>query len=218
MPHLLITGAGRGIGRALATTADARGWQVTGTTRGTPPETPAIRWERLDVTDPASQTALAAQLGPLDAVICNAGVLLDRGQRLEDGYAPELWAESFATNVTGVFLTVQAVLPLLRASRGRIVILSSQMGSTQRAPGGSYAYRASKAAVLNLGRNLATDLAPEGIAVSILHPGWVQTDMGGSGAEITPEAAAEGILDRLDALDVATTGRFETWDGRAHPF
>jgi NAD(P)-dependent dehydrogenase (short-subunit alcohol dehydrogenase family) len=110
------------------------------------------------------------------------------------------------------------VLPLLRASRGRIVILSSQMGSTQRAPGGSYAYRASKAAVLNLGRNLATDLAPEGIAVSILHPGWVQTDMGGSGAEITPEAAAEGILDRLDALDVATTGRFETWDGRAHPF
>ncbi|RID90533.1 SDR family NAD(P)-dependent oxidoreductase [Gemmobacter lutimaris] len=218
MSHLLITGAGRGIGRALATTALARGWEVTGTTRGAPPESPAIRWERLEVTDPASQAALAARLGPLDAVICNAGVLLDRGQRLEDGYAPELWAESFATNVTGVFLTVQALLPQLRAARGRIVILSSQMGSTTRAPGGSYAYRASKAAVLNLGRNLATDLAPDGIAVSILHPGWVQTDMGGAAAEISPDAAARGILDRLDALTVQTTGRFETWDGRSHPF
>lgn len=84
------------------------------------------------------------------------------------------------------------------------------MGSTTRAPGGSYAYRASKAAVLNLGRNLATDLAPDGIAVSILHPGWVQTDMGGAAAEISPDAAARGILDRLDVLTVQTTGRFET--------
>ncbi|MFN7051551.1 MAG: SDR family NAD(P)-dependent oxidoreductase, partial [Gemmobacter sp.] len=158
MRHLLVTGAGRGIGLHLAREAAAQGWQVIGTTRGAPPPEPGIRWERLEVTEPASQAALAQRLQDvaLDAVICNAGVLLDQGQSLEDGYPPAIWDESFAVNVTGTFLTVQALLPHLRSARGRVMILSSQMGSTTRAPGGSYAYRASKAAVLNLGRNLAT--------------------------------------------------------------
>ena len=92
------------------------------------------------------------------------------------------------------------------------------MASHERAPGGSYIYRASKAAALNLGRNLAADLKPEGIAVGIYHPGWVRTDMGGGGADISVEEAAQGLSARFDALCLESTGCFETWDGRAHPY
>jgi NAD(P)-dependent dehydrogenase (short-subunit alcohol dehydrogenase family) len=151
-------------------------------------------------------------------LICNAGVYLEKGDTLEDGYAPQLWADSFATNVTGVFLTVQALLPQLRAAKGKVAIISSQMGSDTRAPGGSYIYRASKAAVLNLGRNLAVDLAADGIAVGIYHPGWVQTDMGGAEASITVAQSAKGLVARFAHLSRATTGCFETYDGTPHPF
>ena len=130
-----------------------------------------------------------------------------------------MWAQSFAVNVTGVFLTVQSLLPNLQMPDApRIAVISSQMASHTRAPGGSYIYRASKAAALNLGRNLATDLKGLGIAVGTYHPGWVQPDMGGSAAEITVDQAARGLIDRFDALDLDSTGCFETWDGRAHPF
>ncbi|MFN7052375.1 MAG: short-chain dehydrogenase, partial [Gemmobacter sp.] len=75
-----------------------------------------------------------------------------------------------------------------------------------------------KAAVLNLGRNLATDLRADGVAVGIYHPGWVQTDMGGADAEIPATEAALALMQRLQALSLATTGCFETWDGRSHAF
>ena len=121
-------------------------------------------------------------------------------------------------NVTGVFLSVQALLPQLRAGQGKIAIISSQMGSDERAPGGSYIYRSSKAAALNLGRNLAADFKDEGIAVGIYHPGWVRTDMGGAAAEISVEEAAVGLIARFEELSLDKTGCFETWDGRAHAY
>lgn len=210
---IVITGASRGIGAGLAAAYTARGNDVVGTTRSGP--------HALEVTDPASHTALAQRLQgrAVDLLVCNAGVYLDKGQMLEDGYPPQQWADSFAINVTGVFLTVQALLPHLRAARAaRIAIISSQMASSERAPGGSYIYRASKAAALNLGRNLATDLMHEGIAVGIYHPGWVQTDMGTAAAEITVEEAVAGLMARFDALELARTGVFETWDGRPHAY
>ena len=92
------------------------------------------------------------------------------------------------------------------------------MASDARAPGGSYAYRASKAAALNLGRNLAVDLAPEGIALGIYHPGWVRTDMGGGEADIDVSEARDGLIARFDALTLDTTGCFEGWDGNPIPF
>ena len=212
----LITGASRGIGAELLAQSIRRGDTAIGTsTKGTRPLL------QLDVTNPGDMARLAHSLGddPLDTLICNAGIYADKGQPLDTGYPTEMWAAGFATNVTGVFLTIQSLLPHLKRSQsGKIAIISSQMGSQTQAPGGSYIYRASKAAALNLGRNLATDLASTGIAVGIYHPGWVQTDMGGAQAAITAQASATGLLDRIDSLSLATTGCFETWDGRPHPF
>lgn len=213
---VVITGASRGIGRALADHYGDR--DVVGTATR-PPEGSGL--VALDLTDPEAVGALSRSLAgrPVELLICNAGVFLDRTQPLDGGYPAAQWAETFAVNVTGVFLTIQALLPNLRAAGGaKIAIISSQLGSDTKASGGSYIYRASKAASLNLGRNLAADLKPEGIAVGIYHPGWVRTDMGGRGADISEREAAEGLSARFDALDLSTTGCFETWDGRAHPF
>lgn len=213
---IVITGANRGIGAALFEGYAKAGRAAIGTARN-----PKGQLAALDVTDPAAQKALAKSLEgqPVELLICNAGVYLEKGQRFATGYAPKLWAQTFATNVTGVFLTIQALMPNLKlAENAKIAIISSQMASDTKASGGSYIYRASKAAALNLGRNLATDLKKQGIAVGIYHPGWVKTDMGGAGADIGTAEAAAGLIARFDALSLATTGCFETWDGRAHPF
>jgi NAD(P)-dependent dehydrogenase (short-subunit alcohol dehydrogenase family) len=213
--HVLITGANRGIGAGLAAAYRGQGAEVTATARDAPGLVP------LDVADPMSVRVLADKLGDraLDLLICNAGVYLDKGQSLDDGFAADLWARTFAVNVTGVFMTVQALLPnLARATAPKVAIIASQMGSSTRNSGGSYIYRASKAAAINLGRNLATDLRPRGIAVGIYHPGWVRTDMGGGSAEIETEEAVTGLVARFAALDLDRTGCFETWDGRLHAY
>ena len=214
--RVLITGASRGVGRALANSYSAAGHQVIGTSRAGGDGLIA-----LDVTDPDACAGLADVVGDgaLDLLVCNAGIYPDKGMNAHDSFPAEMWAEGLATNVTGVFLTIQALLPALRRGDGaKIAILSSRMGSQEIAPGGSYIYRASKAAVLNIGRNLARDLAPEGIAVGIYHPGWVRTDMGGAGADIDAETSARGLVSRIAALGADTTGVFEAYDGEALPF
>lgn len=220
--RVLITGANRGIGHGLAARFAARGDQVEATCRSALPDhLPGVTWHPLDVTDPASIQAMAAVRGaaPLDLLVCNAGILPDKGQPLATGYPPAMWAAAFATNVTGTFLTVQALLPALRSgTRPRIALLGSAMGSDARAPGGSYIYRASKAAVLNLGRNLATDLRAQGISLGIYHPGWVQTAMGGPEADIDVATAVTGLIRRFDALDLADSGCFRSYDGQPVPF
>ncbi|QTN35932.1 SDR family NAD(P)-dependent oxidoreductase [Cognatishimia activa] len=213
--HVVITGANRGIGQALLSRYQSRGDQVTGTSRA------GGDYATLDVTDVAAQKAFAEQMTdqPVDLLVCNAGVYLDKGHDLDAGYPAQMWADTFAANVTGVFLTVQSLLPNLRlAESAKIAIISSQMASHERAPGGSYIYRASKAAVLNVGRNLSTELQPEGIAVGIYHPGWVSTDMGGATAPTTVDQSADGLVARFDELDMSSTGCFRTFDGADHPY
>lgn len=211
--HVVITGASRGIGAALAALYTGRGDKVTGTSRRGGDGLVA-----LDLLQPDGTGALRAAVGdaPVDLLICNAGLYADKQEQLDSGYPAQMWADELATNVTGPFLTVQALLPNLRAAGGKVAIISSQMGSSTRAKGNALIYRVSKAGALNLGLNLATALKGDGIAVGIYHPGWVQTDMGGASAEITPEASAKGLADRFDALSPATTGCFENWDGRPH--
>lgn len=218
----LITGAGRGIGRGLAEALAAKGVAVVGTHRGAAPDAADnLAWMRCDMARPEEIAALGEAFAgkALDLLVCNAGVYLEKGRDLLADPRPDLWAETFAVNVTGAFLCVQALMPALRRARGaRIALISSIMASDERAPGGSYIYRASKAALLNLGRNLATDLRPEGIAVGIYHPGWVRTDMGGPGAEIDTEEAVSGLVAQLGALDIGTSGTFRDHTGQMLPF
>ncbi len=213
--HVVITGASRGIGAALAERYRASGDRVTGTSRRGGGGDDLVP---LDVTRPDAFAALADRVGgdPVDLLVCNAGIYPDGGQRLDTGFPAAMWAETFAANVTGVFLTVQTLLPALRRAEGaKIAVISSVMASHSRAPGGSYIYRASKAAALNLGRNLASDLRSDGIAVGIYHPGWVRTDMGGDGADIPVGTSADGLVARFAALSLTTTGCFENYDGTA---
>ena len=211
--EILVTGANRGIGAALLDGYAALGIPAMGTSRD------GEVGLKLDVTDPDSISELGRHYAErrLDLLVCNAAVFLDRGRSLEELDAED-WARTMAVNVTGVAETVRVLLPALRRSSGsKIAIISSQMASQERARGGSYVYRASKAAVLNFGRNLAQDLRGEGIAVGTYHPGWVRTEMGGPDAELSGSEAAEGLINRFEALDMSLTGCFETWDGRDHP-
>lgn len=209
--RIVITGANRGIGAALKSAYEARGDEVIGTSRA--PDGDLVR---CDVTDPGSLAGLAACVGeqPVDLLVCNAGVYLDKGAPLDGGYSSRIFQESFAVNATGVFLTVEALLPMIRQAKGRIAIISSAMGSDWRAPGGSLAYRASKAAALNIGRNLAVELRSDGVAVGIYHPGWVRTRMGSEAADISARESVAGLMTRFDALSLDSTGCFEAYDGQ----
>lgn len=213
--RIVITGASRGIGRELYDRYTAEGHEVIGTSRSG--ENGMVA---LGVTNGDSFPALEQAVGTagVDLLICNAGIYPDKFEKMPDGYPVQMWAEGFATNVTGVFLTVQTVLANVESAKGKIAIISSKMASHTRAPGGSYIYRASKAAVLNLGRNLATDLAPCEVSVGIYHPGWVRTDMGGDTAEIDVETSALGLMERFADLSPENTGCFEAWDGEALPY
>ena len=205
---ILITGANRGIGQALTEHWRAEGAHVLGTCRSAPPAENG--WVQMDVTQPEAIRQAADTLAgkPVDLLVCNAGVYLEKGHTLETGYTADLWARTFAVNVTGVFLTVQAFLPNLRMSESpRIAIIGSMMASHTRAPGGAYIYRSSKAAVLSLGRNLSADLAAEGIAVGVYEPGWVQTDMGGSEATYTIAQSVAMLARNIAALNMKTTAK-----------
>ncbi|MEM1233591.1 MAG: SDR family NAD(P)-dependent oxidoreductase [Pseudomonadota bacterium] len=208
MSHVVITGGSRGIGAALVDGYRDRGDTVSAPAR-----------DVLDMAKPGSITSWARTCSaPVNLLVCNAGIYEDREESLANGYPAAMWGRSFATNVTGVFLLVQALLPQLQAARhAKVAIISSQMGSSTQASGTSLIYRTSKAAALNLGFNLANGLRADGIAVGIYHPGWVRTDMGGAAADLSVEASRDGLMARFDALTMATTGRFDTWDGRPHP-
>jgi len=226
----LITGANRGIGLAMARLATERGDRVLAAARR-PGAALALadlaRHNRnvsvlnLDVTDPDEMAAAAAALddAPIDLLICNAGQYLARGGLDDPEYTYDAWHTMMMTNVAGIFFTVRALLSRLRqAAEPKIAIVSSIMASSEQAPGGAYIYRASKAAATNLARNLAVDLKEQGIAVGAYHPGWVRTDMGGPSASIDVEESAKGLLQRFDALSLATTGVFEDYRGEAIPF
>jgi len=234
--RILITGANRGIGFEMTRQAAEAGHHVTAACRR-PDAADALNALAtasngkitvigIEVRDEASVRAAAAQVGGLDLVICNAGTLTARGGLMDEGHTPENIEESLMTNIAGVFFTARHFTGHLKAGAAdrasgvipRLAVISSQMGSSARAAANAPIYRASKAAATNLACCMALELAEDGIAVGAYHPGWVQTDMGGAAAAVTPQDSAAGLLQRFAALTLATSGVFETFEGEPLPF
>ena len=232
----LVTGAGRGLGLAFATELLARGYRVLAAARK--PEGSeglaalgAAHGERLvplalDVGDPRSVAAGAAAAGEhtnaLHLLVNNAGInsrSVPEGQgnvRL-GSLEPEGFLAMMRVNALGPALVTQALLPLLAAGGGRVVNISSWLGSIAgKTAGGNYGYAASKAALNMVGRAMAFDLAEQGGVSVQINPGWVQTDMGGQRAKLTPEESVKGILDVAERLTPDDAGHFLQWDGTPH--
>ncbi|MGI9350033.1 MAG: SDR family oxidoreductase [Rhizobiaceae bacterium] len=220
MTTILITGAGRGIGLELARQSVAKGWSVIGSVRSVEvqrnlaQELPQMTVLKFDVTDYlAIEEAANSLQKPIDILINNAGIIgPDRQSTLDmdfDGFVG-----TFATNVMAPLKITQVFLPQLRQGKNpRLINISSKMGRTEFSASDRIAYRACKAALNKLTQGLATDLREDGVTVVAMHPGWVQTDMGSAGAEITPRESAEGVLKVAENLTFEQTGTFIDWDG-----
>jgi NAD(P)-dependent dehydrogenase (short-subunit alcohol dehydrogenase family) len=220
----LITGAGRGLGAGLAHSLLKRGDDVIATVRRTADgdalARAGARVELLDVADGGSREDFARRLEgvALDVLVNNAGLMPARTS-LSDVRSDDLRA-AFEVNAVGPFELTRALLANLRAGERRLVAhLTSRMGSiADNTSGGSYAYRASKSALNMLNRSLSLDLAAEGFTCLVLHPGWVRTEMGGSGAPMTVEDSVVRLLGLLDRARSADTGRFLGPDGQDLPW
>lgn len=222
MSHTLILGANRGIGLELVRRHLARGHQVTATCRQ-PSEALTASAARvvqdIDLRDLAALGRLRDQLhAPLDRLVVNAGIL--RADSLDalagEGFARV--AEQLSGNALAPLQAVVTLLPKL-ARGAKVGLITSRMGSMgDNGSGGYYGYRMSKAALNAAGRSLALDLAPQGILVALLHPGFVRTEMTGGRGDVDAAEAAESLSLRLDELDAARSGRFWHAKGEELPW
>ena len=228
--RIVLTGAGRGLGRALAERWVAEGDEVWGCTRSGTSTVALAGCVAMDLADEASITTgaavLAEQLDAVDLLVNCAGVDARAFGSADDNRGPfDLDAATFSAvinvNVTGPMVLTRALLPLLqRGTSATVVNISSQLGSLQVAAtqGRDTAYCVSKAALNMLSVKSAAALRADGIAVVMLHPGWVQTDMGGSDAALTVAQSADAIVRTVADLVLADSGRFIRWDGVEHPW
>ncbi|WP_317928752.1 SDR family oxidoreductase [Halioxenophilus sp. WMMB6] len=224
MTTIVITGANRGIGLALTQLYLAAGDQVIALCRHTSPalsQTQAQVIEGVDVGDASTLTNLASTLaGPLqgkaiDILINNAGIL--REEELDSLDYDDMLAQ-YRVNALGPLMVSNALLGLLKQG-SKIAVITSRMGSiSDNTSGGYYGYRMSKAALNAGATSLAVDLKPRGIAVGILHPGFVQTEMVNGAGNISAEEAARGLIARIAELTLATSGSFRHSDGQALPW
>lgn len=233
MQHILITGSNRGLGLELVHQLAQRGDHIIATCRR---PTEAHQLQQLAAAHPSQITILPldtanpdsiAQAGEairkkndrLDLLINNAGINPPGVQAL-DQVTPELLLETLTTNAIGPLMIVKECLPLLRAGKQpRVMNVSTQIGSFwYKKFGGTYAYSSSKAALNMITRSMAADLKRHGIITITLHPGWVQTDMGGRGAPLSPEESARSLVALADSLKMSDNGKFFKWTGEIHPW
>lgn len=217
---IVITGANRGIGLAIARIYRERGDRVVGLCRRASDElrdSGAGIVEDVDVTSPQALQRAAANVDDVDVLVANAGVLSNEPfSSVAD--ARERILRQFTVNALGPLLTVHAFADKL-ASGAKVALITSRMGSiADNSSGGSYGYRMSKAALNAAGRSLAIDLAPRGIAVGLLHPGYVRTDMTGNRGNVEASEAAAMLVQRIDELDTGASGSFRHANGEALPW
>ena len=223
MDTVLITGANRGIGLSLAQAHAKRGDRVIGVCRRESAELKATGAQvesGVDVTDATSLGVLVRKLGrtSIKRLWLNAGVLEREKLGAIDAAGFESLRHQFEVNTLGPLRVTQALLDNL-GDGSKIAIMTSRMGSmADNDSGGYYGYRASKAAVNAIGKSLAIDLKPRGIAVYLMHPGYVATDMVGRSGDISPEVAAQRMLDLIDKLGLDETGSFRHSNGSELPW
>ncbi len=213
--HYLITGANRGIGLELCKQALEKGHHVSACVRK--PETATelralegnLRIVQLELSSGESINDCAEMIdGPIDVLINNAGIMGGYDQALHEIRAEQI-LETVNVNAIRTLEFTRALLPKMKASQCRkIVSLTSRMGSiADNTSGRFYAYRMSKAALNMAMQSLAIDLAPEQFRVLLMHPGWVQTDMGGANAPLNVRDSVSqmlGVITRYNHLGKAT--------------
>ncbi|MCL6679373.1 SDR family oxidoreductase [Sphingomonas sp. RG327] len=218
MPTVLITGANRGIGLEFARQYSIDGWDVVATVRDGSGELDklGVRVEHLDMRDLDAVTHFGEHLDSLDLLIANAGTYGPKSVMSEhDG---EGWLETFAVNTVAPFLLAQSVLERVARADGKLVAISTKMGSIEDNTSGGYiAYRSSKSALNSAWRSLAIDNRGR-VTCAVLHPGWVQTRMGGSSAPLKPEDSVAGMRKVIEGLGPEQSGRFFGYDGSEIPW
>lgn len=214
---VMITGANRGVGLALAEHYVDAGWRVLGVCRQSSEELDRVAEQvidGIDVTQPGDVARLVEVLNgqAIDLLINNAGWLHDESLGHLDF---DTIRKQMEINAYAPLRITEALLPNLKKG-SKIANITSRMGSiADNDSGGRYGYRASKAALNAFGKSLAMDLKPRGIAVAQLHPGYVQTRMVNFGGLISPQEAALGIAARIEALTLDNTGGF--WHSNGEP-
>lgn len=218
MATIVISGANRGIGLELTKQLAERGEHVVALCRRASRELEAVDGvdvqAGVDVAEQAAVDELAERLSgtQIDILINNAGIL---SQESLDDLDMDRIRRQFEVNTLGPLRLTAALRPALRDG-GKVAIVSSRVGSlADNGSGGNYGYRISKAAVNMVGVNLAHDLKPRGIAVVLLHPGYVRTDMTSGAGQVEPADAAAGLIERIDALTLEQTGTF--WHAKGEP-
>lgn len=231
MPTLLISGANRGLGLEFTRQYLADGWKVIAGCRN--PQSAAQLHElythypdhlliyRLDVTNFLQIEQLSRQLGdtPIDVIINNAGIY-PKGKESFGSIDYAAWEEAFRINsMAPLKIAEEFIEQLLLGKQKKIVNITSKMGSIDdNGSGHHYLYRSSKTALNMVTKSLALDLAPNGVTAIVLHPGWVQTDMGGSDAPTTVTQSIAGMRKVIDDITIADGGKFYAFDGKEIPW
>lgn len=217
---VVITGANRGIGLSFAQLFLKRGDRVYGVCRQASDalaNSGANIIDGVDVTDSSGIAKLAESLKgvSIDLLINNAGIL--RNESL-GSLAPETIRAQFETNALAPLLATEALSENL-SDNAKVALITSRMGSIEdNTSGGRYGYRMSKAALNAAGKSLSEDLKPRGVAVAILHPGLVGTEMIGGHGDLTPDQAAQRLAERIDELTLETSGTFWHSNGQVLPW
>jgi NAD(P)-dependent dehydrogenase (short-subunit alcohol dehydrogenase family) len=228
--NVFITGANRGIGLELTRQYLAAGEKVFASARDPSIESLSRLTERypdnlkivmLDVTDESNIQTVAGSLEgtSIDLLINNAGLFHSKHEDFSS-LNPDIWVEEFRVNSIAPFLVTRALESnLANASSSVVGMISSKMGSMgDNQSGGNYSYRSSKAALNAVSVSLANDLSDLDISVVALHPGWVQTDMGGPNGLIDVETSATGLKAILDKAGKAENGKFYDYSGKQLPW